>query len=79
MIHVEPVELAVADDIDAGLLLGVDHHARSIDERLLGGQGDEPFRNRVRPDNGGLDTRRFSHGLSSAALLNACGDYNQAG
>jgi hypothetical protein len=37
VVDVEPVQLAVADDVDAGLLLRVDDHARRVDQRLFGG------------------------------------------
>jgi hypothetical protein len=35
MIDIEAIELAVANEIDAGLLLRVDDNPRRVDERLL--------------------------------------------
>ena len=57
MVHVEAIELAVADEIDAGLFLRVDDDARCVDHRLLGGQRAEPVRKRIRTDDGRLDAR----------------------
>ena len=37
MVDVEAVELAVADQVDAGLLLRVDDDPRGVDQRLLRG------------------------------------------
>ena len=37
VIDIEAIELAVADEIDAGLLLGGDDHPRRIDDGLSGG------------------------------------------
>ena len=39
MVDVEAVKLAVAHHVDAGLLLGVQHDPRGIDQPLLGGVG----------------------------------------
>jgi hypothetical protein len=63
MVHVETIELAVTDQIDAGLLLRVDDDPRRVDQRLLGGQRAEPVGKRIGTDDGGLDARaamRFS-------------------
>ena len=57
MIDVEPIELAVADEIDPGLLLRLNNDARRVDQRLLGGQRHQPVRHRVRSDRGGLNAR----------------------
>jgi len=55
MVEVEAVELAVAHEVDAGLLLRVQHHPRCVEQRLVGGRRDEPVRDRVGADDGGLD------------------------
>ena len=47
MIHVEPIELAVAYEINAGVLLRVNDDARRVDHRLLGRQRSEPIREGV--------------------------------
>ena len=51
MIDVEAIQLAVADEIDAGLLLRVDHDARGVDQRLLGREARRanPVPGRIRP------------------------------
>ena len=59
MIHVEAVELAVAHEIDAGLLLRMDDDARRVDHRLLGRQRAEPVRERIGADDGRLDDARL--------------------
>src|SRR6185312_896821 len=56
VIDVEAIKLAVADQIDAGHLLGVDDDPRGVDQRLLGRQRDEPVRHRIGADGRGLDT-----------------------
>ena len=53
MIDVEAIKLAVAHQIDPGLLLGVDHDARRVDQRLLGWQRHQPVRHRIGADGGG--------------------------
>ena len=58
MVDVEAIKLAVAHEIDAGPLLGVQHHPRRIHQRLFRRRRGEPIRNRIRADNGGLDPRR---------------------
>ena len=68
MVHVEAVELAVADEIDAGLLLRVDDDARRVDHRLLGRQRAEPVGKRIRADDGRLDAR-LSHRLPNSRPL----------
>ena len=55
MVDVEAVELAVAHQVEAGLLLGVDHDAHGVGQRLLRGRGGEPVGQRVRADDGGED------------------------
>ena len=55
VVDVEAVQLAVGGQVDAGLALGVEHHAGGIDEGLLGGQGLEPFRDGIGADGCGLD------------------------
>ena len=55
MVDVEAVELAVADQVEAGLLLGMDDDAHGVGERLLRGRGREPVGQRVRADDGGQD------------------------
>ena len=57
MVDVEAVQLAVADQVDAGLLLRVDDDARRVGQRLLGGRGGEPVGQRIGADDGGLDAR----------------------
>ena len=57
VVDVEARELAVAHHVDAGLLLGVQHHARRVDHRLLAGIGGEPIGNRIGPDHGRQDAR----------------------
>jgi hypothetical protein len=64
MIDVEPRELAVAHEIDAGALLRMDDDARRVDQRLLGRQGDEPLGHRIGADDGGQDA-----GLRSIHLV----------
>ena len=61
MIDVEAREFAIAHEIDAGLLLGVDHDARRVDQRLLRRQRQQPVRHRIGADHGGLDARRCGH------------------
>ena len=56
MVDVEAVELAVAHHVDAALLLRVDDHACGVDQRLLRGVGHQPVGDRVRADDGGLDS-----------------------
>ena len=79
MVDVEAVELAVAHEIDAGLLLRVDHDARRVDHRLLGRQRAEPVRKRIGADDGRLDAQvRGSSGEFSrvcSSLLAGCGLY----
>jgi len=58
MVEVEAVELAVADDIDAGGLLRGDDDAGRVDQALLRRRAQQPLRHRVRADDRGLDTRR---------------------
>jgi len=53
VIEVEAIQLAVADDVDPGLLLCRDHHARRVDQRLLRGRGGEPVGNRIGADHRG--------------------------
>ena len=55
MVDVEAVELAVADQVEAGLLLGVDDDAHGVGERLLGGQRRQPVGQGIGADDGGLD------------------------
>ena len=55
MVDVEARELAVADEIDAGLFLGMDDDAGGIEQRLLGRQRRQPIRHRIGADHGGLD------------------------
>ena len=55
MVHVEAREFAVADDVDAGLFLGVDDDTSGVEQRLLGGQRREPIGKRIGADHGGLD------------------------
>ena len=69
MIDVEAVEFAVADEIDAGLLLRVDDDARRVDQRLLGRQRAEPVRKRIGADDGGLDARLLVIGRTSRITL----------
>ena len=57
MVDVEAVQLAVAHQVDAGLLLRVEHDAHGVDERLLGRRGGEPVGHRVGADHRGLDAR----------------------
>ena len=61
MIDVEARKFAVAHEIDAGLLLGVDHDARRVDQGLLRRQRQQPVRHRIGADHRGLDARRCSH------------------
>jgi hypothetical protein len=62
MVEVEAVQLAVADDVDAGLLLGGDDDTGGVDQALLGRRGGEPVGHRVGADDGRLDARRGLHG-----------------
>ena len=65
MVEVEAVELAVADHVDAGLLLGGDDHPGGVDQALLGWRGRQPVGHRVGADDGGLDARRRdAHGYA---------------
>jgi hypothetical protein len=61
MVDIEAVKLAVADDIDAGLLLGRDDDPGGVDQRLLRRRGDEPLRHRIGADDRRLDARRSAH------------------
>jgi hypothetical protein len=64
MVDVEAVQLAVADDVDAGRLLRRDDDPCRVDQALLGRRRDEPLGDRVRPDDRRLDARRrpsFGH------------------
>ena len=62
VVDVEAVQLAVGRQVDAGLALGVEHHAGGIDEGLFRGQGLEPFRDGIGADGRGLDGRCAGHG-----------------
>ena len=62
MIQVEPVQLAVADYIDARLLLGCEHDARCVGQRLLGRRCGKPVRNRIRTYHRRADARSFHGG-----------------
>ena len=55
MIDVEAGELAVGRQVDAGLTLDVENHARGINHRLLTWEGGEPIWNRIGTDRGGED------------------------
>jgi hypothetical protein len=52
MVDVEAIELAVAHEVDAGLLLPMEHDARGVDERLLRRRRSKPVRDRIRADDG---------------------------
>ena len=69
MIEVEARQFAVADDVDAGLFLGVNDDARGIDQRLFGRQRRQPIGKRIRADHGCLDTRLRSHPISPFGSL----------
>ena len=55
MVHVEAVEFAIGGQVDAGLALNVEDHARGIETRLLAGQRGQPIGDRVGADGSGED------------------------
>ncbi len=55
MIDVEAIQFAVGRQVDAGLALDVEDHARRVEARLLARERDEPFGNRIRADGGGAN------------------------
>jgi len=55
MVHIEAIELAVAHEVDTGLLLRVEDDARRVDHRLFGRQRAEPIGKRIRSYHGRLD------------------------
>ena len=67
VVDVEPVELAVADEIDPGRLLGVQHHAGRVGEGFLRWARDEPARSRVGAHYGSEDPGCLAgHGVPCA-------------
>jgi len=61
MVDVEAVELAVADQVDVGAFLGMQHHPGGVDQGLFGWIGGEPCRHRIGADHGGADARGSAH------------------
>ena len=57
VVGVKPVEFSIGREVDSGLALGVEDHACSVDDGLLGGEGVEPLRNRIGSYGGGQDVR----------------------
>ena len=56
MIDVEPVQLAVRDDVDPRQLLRLEHDGCGILKSLLARRSDEPINHRVTTHNGGLNS-----------------------
>ena len=63
VINVEAVELAVADEVDAGPLLRREDDARGVDHRLLARAGGKPVGDRIGTDDGGQDAGRRHGGF----------------
>jgi hypothetical protein len=68
MIGIEAIEFAVADKIDPGALLGMEHDAGRIDQRLLARIRNQPIGDRIRTDQRREDG---THGVRSL-LARAC-------
>ncbi len=55
VVDVEPVQLPVGHHVDPGHLLGLEHDACGVDQRLLARQGGEPVGDGVGADDGRAD------------------------